>query len=203
MTTTLPLFPLSRPLFPDGALSLRVFEIRYLNMIRRCIDEQSEFGVVLLLEGSEVRSPTGRETLATAGTRAKITEWQSPVPALFHIQCLGTTRFQLLNAHQEDYGLWVGNVLELPQAPAETIPEHLQAAADRLQRLLNEIKQDSGPVELPIAQPYRFSDCGWVADRWGELLPMSAADRQRLLTMQNPVRRLETVFEQLKGRGLV
>src|SRR5690625_8054379 len=71
MTTTLPLFPLSRPLFPDGALSLRVFEIRYLNMIRRCIDEQSEFGVVLLLEGSEVRSPTGRETLATAGTRAK------------------------------------------------------------------------------------------------------------------------------------
>ncbi|MFJ0735816.1 LON peptidase substrate-binding domain-containing protein, partial [Bordetella bronchiseptica] len=44
----IPLFPLSNALFPAGVLRLRVFEIRYLDMVRRCIADGSEFGVVVL-----------------------------------------------------------------------------------------------------------------------------------------------------------
>ena len=35
---TIPLFPLSNALFPAGVLHLRIFEVRYLDMIRRCIE---------------------------------------------------------------------------------------------------------------------------------------------------------------------
>src|SRR5690606_3369568 len=73
-----PLFPLSRALYPEGILHLRIFEIRYLDMIKQCIAEQSEFGVVPLLAGNEVRTPEGKEVLADFGTMAKIEQWQAP-----------------------------------------------------------------------------------------------------------------------------
>ena len=34
--SSLPLFPLASVLFPDGLLALRVFEVRYLDMVRKC-----------------------------------------------------------------------------------------------------------------------------------------------------------------------
>ena len=38
-TSTIPLFPLNVVLFPGGPLSLRIFEARYVDMIRRCMRE--------------------------------------------------------------------------------------------------------------------------------------------------------------------
>lgn len=37
----LPLFPLDTVLFPDGLLPLRIFEVRYLDMVRRCQQSQT------------------------------------------------------------------------------------------------------------------------------------------------------------------
>ena len=53
----LPLFPLGTVLFPGGRLSLRIFEPRYLDLIRDCTRSSSGFGVCLILEGSEVGAP--------------------------------------------------------------------------------------------------------------------------------------------------
>ena len=52
----MPLFPLGTVLFPEGPLPLRVFEPRYLDMISRCLKDESQFGVLLITEGSEVGS---------------------------------------------------------------------------------------------------------------------------------------------------
>ena len=51
----LPLFPLSTVLFPQGTLNLRIFEVRYLDMIRKCERAGAPFGVVALKSGTEVR----------------------------------------------------------------------------------------------------------------------------------------------------
>ncbi len=45
--TQLPLFPLQVVLLPHAALPLHIFEERYKVLIRQCIRESSEFGVVL------------------------------------------------------------------------------------------------------------------------------------------------------------
>jgi Lon protease-like protein len=52
--TMISLFPLNIVLFPDGPLPLRIFETRYVDMVRRCMREDQAFGVVLIREGSEV-----------------------------------------------------------------------------------------------------------------------------------------------------
>ena len=64
---SLPLFPLGTVLFPDGVLSLRVFEVRYLDMIGKCHKAGAPFGVVSLTQGNEVRQP-GVKTITTRFT---------------------------------------------------------------------------------------------------------------------------------------
>jgi Lon protease-like protein len=56
---------------------------------------------------------------------------------------------------------------------------------------------------MPIAKPYLFDDCGWVANRWCELIPMQPAQRHRLLTLDNPLIRLELVHDLLETGGFL
>lgn len=200
----IPLFPLGRALFPDGVLHLRVFEVRYLDMIRRCIDLGSEFGVVGLLEGREVRSPEGVERLANAGTLARIEAWHAPMPALIHVRCIGTTPFELVDSRQEKFGLWVGRAEPLAADAPTPLPPSLQPSADALGKLIANLqKEGAPPAAMPVASPFRLDECGWVADRWSELLPLTAQQRQNLLRMRDPLERLERVQHYIRLHGLL
>ena len=66
------LFPLNIVLFPDGALPLRIFETRYLDMVRRCMRETQSFGVVLIREGREVGRVIGPADWNAPQVRAMI-----------------------------------------------------------------------------------------------------------------------------------
>ena len=48
------IFPLNTVLFPGGALPLKIFEQRYIEMTKVCISEERPFGVCLIKEGREV-----------------------------------------------------------------------------------------------------------------------------------------------------
>ncbi len=132
---TIPLFPLSNALFPAGVLHLRIFEVRYLDMIRRCIADGTEFGVVALLAGNEVRSPEGQEVLADVGTLARIDAWDAPMPALLQLRCVGTSRFRLVSSQLAKYGLWMGEIEPIPDDPPLPVP----AAAATLRRRAGEV----------------------------------------------------------------
>lgn len=196
----IPLFPLSNALFPDGALRLRVFEVRYLDMIRRCIADGSPFGVVVLYAGSEVRTPEGRETLAPVGTLARIVSWHAPMPALLELACTGTQLFRLVSTRQAKYGLWMGEAELLPQDPAVALPAQLQPSADALGRLIASMQQHGvPPQEMPLAPPFRLDECGWVANRWAEILPLAPIEKARLLALDDPAERLRQVQAELAG----
>lgn len=48
--TTIPIFPLNIVLFPELPLPLHIFEERYKIMIKECLEEKKEFGVVYTKE---------------------------------------------------------------------------------------------------------------------------------------------------------
>eukprot|EP01041_Mallomonas_annulata_P018962 gene18962-38121_t len=54
---TIPLFPLGSVLCPGGSLPLRIFEVRYLDMVGKCHKAGTPFGIVALTQGHEVRKP--------------------------------------------------------------------------------------------------------------------------------------------------
>ena len=55
----------------------------------------------------------------------------------------------------------------------------------------------------PFDPPYRLDDCGWVANRWCELLPLPLAAKQKLLEIDDPVLRLSVVDGFLRDKKVV
>jgi Lon protease-like protein len=204
--TSLPLFPLGSVLFPGGLLPLRIFEVRYLDMIRRCHHAGAPFGVVALTEGSEVRrAGAGAEAFHHVGTLATIDTMESPQPGLLLVRCTGTQRFQVQRQEQLRHGLWVADVLQMPDDLAVPVPDDLLPVADALRQLIDTLEQRPHPPEappLPLAPPWQLDDCGWVANRWCELLPMPLELRQRMMALDNPVVRLELVGDMLSRAGI-
>jgi Lon protease-like protein len=205
MTSTfIPLFPLNTVLFPDGVLPLQVFEVRYLDMIGKCIANGTQFGVVSLTHGSEVRKPGVAETIAPVGTMARIAESEAPLPGLLKIVCTGTSRFRISSSEQLKHGLWMAEVTSIDDDQVVAIPAELQNTADALGKLIASLQGDGVSAnEMPVGAPYRLDECGWVANRWSELLPIPIAQKQRLLELDNPVLRLELVQDVLGEQGLL
>ena len=201
---SIPLFPLNTILFPDGHLPLQVFEVRYLDMIKRCIARGEEFGVVSLLDGSETRVPEKQDTLSAAGTMARITDWTAPLPGLLQISCVGTTRFQVKSAEQLKHGLWIAEVDTVAEDMVVPVPTEQQDVANALGSLIRSLqKKQISTANMPLSPPYRLDEAGWVANRWCELLRLDLEEKQRLLLQENPVLRLELIQDVLSENGLL
>jgi len=199
---TIPLFPLNTVLFPGGTLRLQIFEARYLEMIARCILDQAPFGVVLITHGNEVRQPDVVEQFVSTGTLATVQHSVSDTPGLLQVVCRGGSRFQILSAERRRGGLWYGEVECLADDRVVRIPSELQGASDALERVM--LSLAAVPQERwPLLPPFHLADCGWVANRWCDLLPLSNRQKHDLLTLDNPLIRLELMHDMLDEHGLI
>ena len=208
----LPLFPLGSVFFPGGLLPLRIFEVRYLDMIGKCHRNGAPFGVVSLTTGSEVRkADTGRlvgdgfaqEEFCAIGTLATITEFSSPQAGLMLIRCVGAQRFKISRRDKLKHGLWIADVQRIEDDMAVVVPDDLKPCANALGKLIKSLQQRSIPDDqMPLMPPYQLDDCGWVANRWCELLPLPLELKQRLMELDNPLVRLELVSDILERTGI-
>ena len=196
----LPLFPLQTVLFPEGLLQLKVFEARYLDLISHCLRSGSPFAVVSILQGSEVRSETGKTTFERTGVLAHLQEVDAERPGILRVRCVGGQRVQLGQPHQRDDGLWLADALAGPQDVPAAVPPALAQAA---RALLLAIDSLAAQQQHPFAQPHRLDDAGWVANRWCEILPISVAAKYRLMVLDEPALRLKLVDEFLRGKGVI
>ena len=209
---SLPLFPLGTVLYPGGLLPLQIFEVRYLDMIGKCHKNGAPFGVVSLTRGSEVRKAANGEfsgdgfaveDFSAVGTIATITEFSVPQPGLMAIRCEGAQRFRISSREKLKHGLWIADVTRLEEDMAVKIPDDLQASANALGKLIKTLQQRKVPEDqLPLVPPYRLEDCGWVANRWCELLPIPPELKQSLMELENPLVRLELVSDILERTGI-
>jgi Lon protease-like protein len=89
----LPLFPLDTVLFPGGVLPLKIFEARYIDMVRDCMKRDAPFGVVRIKSGKEVGAAAEPDRI---GCLAHIVEWDMPDLGLLMLQTSGGQRFRIL-----------------------------------------------------------------------------------------------------------
>ncbi len=210
--TSLPLFPLGTVLFPGGVMPLRIFEVRYLDMIGKCHRHGAPFGVVALNQGSEVMRaprahPAGKamadESFHGVGTLATITTLTKPQPGLMEIRCAGVQRFTVTRREKLRHGLWIGDVQQLPADSAIGVPPDLEPIAMALGKLIARLqKRGEAAQMLPFQAPFALHDCGWVANRWCELLGLPLELQQRLMALDNPLVRLELVGDILERQGI-
>src|SRR3954451_7087360 len=88
----LSLFPLNTVLFPGGPLPLRIFEPRYVDMVRKCMREGAPFGVLLIRSGQEVGEVS---SAASIGTSARIVDFHQMPDGLLGLICTGEQKFRL------------------------------------------------------------------------------------------------------------
>lgn len=201
---SIPLFPLDTVLFPDGYLPLQIFEVRYLDMIKRALAAGTGFGVVRLVAGGEVRAPGRQEALAATGTLAVIGSSTTPMPGLIQIRCTGAERFRILSSERLKTGLWMAQVAPIEADQVVPVPAELEDTVAALRNLIHTLQEEEvAPHEMPLQPPFRLDECGWVANRWAELLPIPAEEKLRLLVLDNPLLRLELIQDALHEHGVL
>ncbi|MCS3847072.1 hypothetical protein GGR70_002082 [Xanthomonas campestris] len=184
--TSLPLFPLHSVLLPGATIGLRVFERRYLDLVRDCGRTGSSFGVCLILDGSDVGAPA---VPAAYGTEVRIEDFDVGADGVLVLRLRGTRRFRVQRSRVRDNGLVVGEVSWCePDSDDELRPEH-GLLATVLERMLEQVGG-----EFASAGPGLLDQSAWVGWRLAELLPLSEGQRLSLLQEDDPHRRLEQLL---------
>ncbi|MBI4199007.1 MAG: LON peptidase substrate-binding domain-containing protein [Chloroflexi bacterium] len=148
---SLPLFPLNVVLFPSMMLPLHVFEERYKEMVRSCLDADSRFGVVLIKEGQEVGEPALPHTIGTVAHIRRVTPLEE---GKMNLVVMGERRLFIDRIVQ--WSPYVIAQVHLPQEqlgePAPT-PEEVQALRTKLERYLKALLGLQGGWTREVPSP--------------------------------------------------
>ena len=202
----IPLFPLNTVLFPGGVLPLRVFETRYMDMVRECMKNGQSFGVVRILTGSEVGRAAEPDLV---GCVAHIVDWSMPEMGVLLLRTLGGARFRILEKRvlkdqRQEARI---ELIEEDDRAALVDDAHLASAA-ALKSIIEEINR-KGRAEQgtdfisPFDEPAQLDNAGWVANRWCEILPVPLAAKQKLLELDDVQSRLDIVYLYLQQHKIV
>ena len=97
---------------------LRIFETRYVDMVRQCMREGSNFGVLLIREGAE----TGPASTVDVGTTAQIMDFHQLSDGLLGLSCVGRQRFRVERRQLQSDGLNLADVILLEAEPKLAVP---------------------------------------------------------------------------------
>ena len=183
------LFPLQTVLLPGAALGLRVFERRYLDLVRDCMRQGTTFGICLVLQGAETGPPA---VPAAFGTEARIEDFGSGDDGLLTLRVRGARRFHVTRTRVRDSGLIVAQVEWCDPDPDDELRPQHALLATLLQRILDQVGGEHAK-----APPALFDDAAWVGWRLAELLPLSDQQRQSLLQQHDPHARLDSLLAAL------
>jgi Lon protease-like protein len=194
---TIPLFPLSTVLLPAGRLPLQIFEPRYLNLVTRCLKEDSGFGVVLLTAGSEVDIPdlSINSRFAPLGCYAKIVDWNQLPNGLLGITVEGQQKFRLLSSWSQQDQLNMAEVEWLESDPMVAMPE----SAGELKQLLRTLMKHPHVAQLHLDPEVK--DVASLSYILTQLLPIEESIKFSLLSEVDPLQRLDSLVLLLDEMG--
>lgn len=179
----IPLFPLNIVLFPGMPLPLHIFEQRYKEMIRFCLESKQPFGVVLIREGSEANGPLADPY--RIGCTARILEVQPLEQGRMNLITLGESRIRI-HALSYNRPYLVGKAELYPLEKDD--PSILQGSSHRLQPLVRQYMQLLNQVEEVELDPDGLpQDPLVLAYLAAVLLQVPQEQKQGLLSLERSV----------------
>ena len=179
------MFPLGSVLFPHLILPLHVFEDRYRQLMRDCLDGDRRFGVVLIDRGHEVGGGDRRTEL---GTIAHIAEAEQADDGRWAVLAVGKTRCRIVEWLPDDpYPRAV--VEEVAEGgwsiEADDLSETAERAVRRSLAMLAELDEPAAPINVALSDDRSAASWQLVA-----ISPLGPLDRQRLLGIDDPAERM-------------
>lgn len=207
MKESIPLFPLSSLLFPSGRMALQIFEPRYMDLIKRCLRDNSGFGIVGIESGAEVTSADLSATpaspgvvppqLFSIGVMANIVDWHGLEHGRIGIVVEGSKRFELGKTQVQDDYLMTGEVNYLPDQEEILLPTAYADFAGMLKQLALH------PTVAKLGASFSYTSANHVAYSLAQLLPLDREDKFRLLNCDNALEvlaKIRLITDRLSGR---
>ena len=201
----IPIFPLNTVLFPRGVLPLRVFETRYVDMVRDCMKSSAPFGVVAIRAGNEVGNAAEPYDV---GTLAHIIACDVEDLGVLLLHTQGGERFRIIEKRTQRNQLIEARIAPLPADDLGHTGESLVLCAKVLQVVIDELHRRASEMPdadfiNPFAEPHALDSPTWVANRWSEMLPIALEDKQELLELTDAGLRLQRVQSYLQENGVL
>jgi uncharacterized protein len=194
----LPLFPLHTVLFPYAQLQLHVFEDRYREMVRSCVEFDRPFGIVLIRDGSEVGGPASPYMVGTAVRILKTIPYDD---GRMDIHVEGERRFRIRELDEESHPYLIGRVEPVIEVEIEETDENRQLfgeAKEQFEQLIQKIfarQEFNVSVKLP-------TDPVVLSFTIANMLHMENLAKQRLLETTDTLERVATLMPILQMQNL-
>jgi len=189
ISTDIPIFPLRTVLYPDGYLPLRIFEQRYIQMVRECSGKGSFFGVCLISNAAGADRPANHFRV---GTSAEICDFSTLSDGILGITAQGRQKFFIQKTRMRDNGLLMAQVQTLGDTNDIELPNEYSVLSMITARFMEQLGKN-----YPSFQPHHLQDANWVGYRLAELLPLENSEKQMLLQLSDPLERLQLLLETL------
>ncbi|GAY14755.1 LON peptidase substrate-binding domain-containing protein [Mycobacterium sp. shizuoka-1] len=196
---TQPMFPLQSALLPGESLPLRIFEPRYAQLVRDCLDmTDPAFGVVLITRGREVG---GGDVRSDVGALARITEYADQGMGQYQLNAVVGERIRVLQWLSDDpYPRAV--VEPWPDEPGPPVtPERIGEVIDQMLVLFEMIVSSRGARLRPDAlavEPEIAEDPALHIYELASRVPMGQADRYAVLAAPTLADRVDALTDAIE-----
>lgn len=187
----LPLFPLNTVLFPGATIPLQVFEERYKEMMKICLDSDARFGVSLIKDGEEVGGPA---TPHKIGTIARILSVQEAANGKLYIIAIGENRYSIVDFVNTDPYLTASVTIiedDTLDLSAQEVGLAQEAATDHMKHALS-------IQGLWLKSTYAPSDPAKLSYFLAQMLKLDMSERQKLLSDNSCKNRLRFCLDSLR-----
>ena len=193
----IPLFPLPLVLFPGGKLSLQIYEVRYIDMVKFCVRDSSGFGVIMIMEGDQVLRDSEQQLpcVSRYGTYCTITDFDELPNGMLGIVVEGVKKFVIRDEYEQSDRLMMGDVEFLADETEVDMPEEKKHLSSLLESLMSHKAVQRLGLCCDLTQAVE------VGSRLTELLPCANGFKQRMLEIKDPLVRLselEKVIETIQ-----
>ena len=172
-----PLFPLSAHLLPEGRMALRIFEPRYVRMVKEACAENKGFVMCMLNARGDKET---NEHIYPIGTYAHVVDFDLLDDGLLGIKVAGLELVEVSDIETEQDGLRTGVCHAIKPWDCNLEPQQLAPMDERLKEIFGNYDELASLYEEP-----KFTCPNWVLNRWLELLPVDGAQKQHFLSQKD------------------
>ena len=182
----MPLFPLQSIVLPGGLFPLRIFERRYLDMVRDCIKNNTDFSIALIRDNSKEEYITD---VYNYGCLVKITDWNQLDDGLLGITVGGTNKVKIHDRNLEKNNLLTGMIEDIETEKEYMIPQKYLLLSRFYKKIYPGIKH------VISFKKERYADASWIGFRLIECLPLDSSTKNKLIAMDHAIERLDMLYE--------
>jgi len=181
------IFPLKSIILPGGQFPLRIFERRYIDMIRDSLKTNSGFVIALTKKDADYIS-----SVHDYACYVEIVDWSQLDGGLLGITVEGKSLVTLSNCKLDETNLLRGDTQLIKSSIDHLIPQKYQILSKFYRKIYPEIK-----AYIFHNKP-KYNDANWIGFRLIECLPIEISDKADLIATNEPLDRLEKILHIIK-----